>query len=552
MSEINLNFGDFIDDLDSLGSDEWVRIYFRHELSGEESGYYCALVTDLILEKVMSHPDWDLTIDSSMPGLIEDVNKEERYRYQRFYNENMEPLVYCRKFPGKKNYVEISEEFRFYFNLYEDKRSGKFIYTDDYGNDEDVIFLCNEKVEIKMKFLKEFLYVKKMSLVLFFEVRRWSEKTLKELSLDDIYKVSSEKNYTYRVGTMDHNYKNNSKSFSMICGKKLIRRAHQMPARLTMKKKYLDFIIGTDPEGEPVLFTCNPSKLADYFGKNVEAPNYVKPIYFKKDVLKRYYDEPSKYAIQDGVLRCHSFWYLKIDNNHSDFVVVMLGDLGGLSYSEQQHWSRYNVNAGSGFSEVAVSRWFYAGFSGPTDISLRFKERFITFSKSWEEKYGWQLFKDLRPEDKHHFSSLHVPTIMEQVEFDKQILSLTKILIDSLNDAELSKHIDNPGGVKSVGKLELFLKKENCEFSSIVDFLKKLYDFRSAGVAHRKGDKYEKLKEVFSLDENGYAITIENILIDCMTVFDVFERSLIADEKINNSNVNLVSIKKNQKESKEG
>jgi hypothetical protein len=43
--------------------------------------------------------------------------------------------------------------------------------------------------------------------------------------------------------------------------------------------------------------------------------------------------------------------------------------------------------------------------------------------------------------DKHNFDSLRIPLGDNQLEFDQQVIALTKIIIDSLNEAEIEKLI---------------------------------------------------------------------------------------------------------------
>jgi len=50
-----------------------------------------------------------------------------------------------------------------------------------------------------------------------------------------------------------------------------------------------------------------------------------------------------------------------------------------------------------------------------------------------------RLFKPLAEEDGHYFKTLRVPLTKEQKEFDEQVLALTKIFIDSLNEKNWKK-----------------------------------------------------------------------------------------------------------------
>jgi hypothetical protein len=128
-------------------------------------------------------------------------------------------------------------------------------------------------------------------------------------------------------------------TFSRLLGKKIIPPLpvekcgvwpYDAPAR-----KFADYIIGMNAEGQNVVHTADEEELANYFGKNPGAPHYLTPVWFRREVLSKYYEHPEKYSVEDGYLRCGSLWGLSIDNDLPDHVVVYLGDLGHLAYEEQ-------------------------------------------------------------------------------------------------------------------------------------------------------------------------------------------------------------------------
>jgi hypothetical protein len=93
-------------------------------------------------------------------------------------------------------------------------------------------------------------------------------------------------------------------------------------------KPHVEFIIGIDRDGKEVSHSCHPEKLANYFGKNPDAPHFLTPVVFRREVLKKYFDHPERYEISDGYLRCAGLWGLRMDNHSEDRVTVFLGDLG--------------------------------------------------------------------------------------------------------------------------------------------------------------------------------------------------------------------------------
>ena len=93
----------------------------------------------------------------------------------------------------------------------------------------------------------------------------------------------------------------------------------------------------------------------------------------------------------------------------------------------------------------------------------------------------------------------------ENSEFDFLILCLTKCLIDSLNEKDMKKKLlpqdsDKPGIEKLICFLEgnkIVIEQEN------ISFLKNLQALRSSLSAHRKGERFFKLRKKLGYDKLG-------------------------------------------------
>ena len=73
-----------------------------------------------------------------------------------------------------------------------------------------------------------------------------------------------------------------------------------------------------------------------------------------------------------------------------------------------------------------------------------------------------------------------------QPEFDSLILSLVKVLIDSINEKELK--IESEKDIKGIGKLEKWFQKQGyTDYEKHIKFLRDLQRLRSTGTGHRKG-----------------------------------------------------------------
>ncbi|MFH1311433.1 MAG: hypothetical protein ABIH65_03450 [Nanoarchaeota archaeon] len=279
-----------------------------------------------------------------------------------------------------------------------------------------------------------------------------------------------------------------------------------------------------DSSGNKTKHNCDKSKLANLHGANPNAPQFLTPVFFDKEVLDRYYNKPSEYSIQDGALFFGIKWMVRLDNNSRDCITVYLGDLGDLPHKEQLHWKFHNITQGS-LSNVSLKRDFMAEFTPAQEPSLVFKQKLNNFNKKWNEKFEWDLFKPLNNEDEHHLKSLKIPK-NEQKEFDEIILSLNKIIIDSLNVAEMKKHLDSKEEEKSISVLERYLKqKYRLSNIEMFNFLRSLQILRSRGSAHRKGSDYHEIYKKF--DEGDFSKTFEKILIKSIWILNTLENKIL-------------------------
>ncbi len=524
----------------------WVMVFsFKHNFKNvEQGGLYSALVESSKLKDSLQRYSWELRYGSGRPGFVSYYeNDNEITEYYRFSDKGYEPIIYYREELGlKDNYLELSEEFRLYHNLYEDFKSHyqkEYIYTDSNGDEEVVAKIGKNEAFIKLKFLKDYISARDMHLLVYFDFMRFSQKTMQELNLKELRQDYSSDKYFYNhliIDITDRDIRQD-KTQSWIMGKTVIEKNKNYKPNIwgTIEERdqFADFIIDYDENGDELKFTCDEEHLGNYFGKNPEAPLYVTPVYFKKDVLKKYYDNPSKYSVEDGHVYCHSIWSLRLDNSCKDYVIVLLGDLGKLHYKEQLYWKSFNIPPREeGFSSTAYKRFFAGIPSNPDSADLFLKMKFQQFNESWIKKFGWYLFKPLSKEDFHYFKTLHLLTSSEnEKEFDEQILALTKIFIDSLNEKELIKGVDlekdNP---KGLDKFEAFLESKRLQIPEMIAFLRNVQALRSSTVAHRRNVTRKDTKKVlnyFGFEDKSLDKILENIFEDFIKTLSTLENYLL-------------------------
>lgn len=517
--------------LEGLGQTNWVTVYavggYKHHT--ENLNFFSAFIPSNRKQKVLQNFGWDILTGYEHPDIrIYNENGVEKVEYFPINQpDSIFPLVIARNFYGlRPDYLEILEEFRLFHNLYHDTRNNVFIKFTESGDEEEIIRIRPKHVDIRLKALKQFLAFRGMYLAIYFVIRRYST-----LQLDDIEEsertashVDSNMCYTRNVGDYDHEV-----IFSRLLGKKLIEG---MPLEETgfypfeKQQKYEDYIIGIDENGNEYSFSSNPDNLANFFGQNPNNPFYLTPVFFKRDVLKKYYEDTDKYEVLDGYIKCGGYWGIEIDNNHTEYVIVYLGDLGKLPFNEQRYWRSYNVARDGGISDVAYKRGIEAEFADPTEPALLFKYRFEQFQKKWLDKFDWYLFKPLNENDEYHLKALRMPLNTTQSEFDEQVLSLTKVLIDSLNEKNLKQAITSKldSDTRGISKLELYLQQEKvADYQDIIDFMRILQSIRSWSSAHRKSSDFDKKMEKLNIDLNNLPDEFKHLLEKAIEVLQILE-----------------------------
>jgi hypothetical protein len=523
-------------DIPALGKEPWITVYLNKITENVNLGIFSALIPNSCIETALSHICWDFHIGNGHPAcMVSYKDGEKQVNYLRFGNsDEIEPFVIHRDFHGiRKSYNEIIEEFRHYHNLYHDLDRNQLLKFDDRGDETVVAKIELDRVEVRLKEIRQFLAMKKMHLAIYFDSKRYSELLPNELpiSLDHQDDLT---HYSIRADYENFSFKEDYKSFSYLLGKKLITPLPIEQSRIwpfsDKEENCVEFVIGLDEDGSSeISYSCNPDKLANYFGANPDAPNYLTPVFFRREVLTKYYAHPERYSVEDGFLRCKGLWGIQIDNNHHDYIIVFLGDLGrDLPSEEQLYWRSYNVPPEGKISKVNFKRSFLSEATDPEQIDLVFKSQFKTFSKNWHTSKGWFLFLPLAEADQHLFKALHIPLTNSQQEFDSQVLALTKLMIDSLNEKEIIKAISEPldsQNIKGISKFEHFLKQSLLpDYQKHIQFLRNLQELRSTGVGHRKGKSYDKIASSFGLKEGNRASVFTKILIEATELITELEK----------------------------
>jgi hypothetical protein len=220
---------------------------------------------------------------------------------------------------------EIDQQFRLFHNLRYDPEARTFVKMNEDGTQTLAVRFDGEKIEIRTALLKRYIAARGMDLLLFIDSKVYS----------DAPPVSDEtQNFTTgNVGGdlvyFENRWGSSGAYGSRYCATKLIEHGPVTSCGIwpyeEVDDHFPEFLIGENEHGTSVRFSCNPDLLSNYFGKNPDAPHYLTPVHFRREVLQKYYDNPEIYSVEDGYLRCASLWGVQIDNDHDDRVLMFLG-----------------------------------------------------------------------------------------------------------------------------------------------------------------------------------------------------------------------------------
>ncbi|TKB83694.1 MAG: hypothetical protein E8D44_07705 [Nitrospira sp.] len=492
----------------------WFPAYMRIKTDDQLTTWFSALVPVDLIPGLVESDSWDLSLGGGHPSVWthHESGNVEKHTYHSFGNKHgIEPLVICREFHGmREDFVEVAQEFRLYHNLYLDQPQKRFILFNEDGDDSEAVRYGQDFVEIRTDLLLQYSSVKQMAIAVFVQGSRYSKHTLEQLGLKETHSEVRGANHQFHVAVFPNEsfFASAFSTLGTITGKKYILPS-PMPTEERAHKfeHYQEFIIGADTHGKSIKHTCDPNRLANHFGKNPGSPHYLTPVFFRPGVLSKYYAEPQKYSVEDGYLRCGGLWGLQIDNDHSDYLAVYLGDLGqNLSGNERNYWLSFNIPPdGREISETNFRRSFMAEPTDPQRADLVFKHQYGRFREDFRQAAGWDFFLPLHQDDEHFLTGLRLMGKDNQAEFDAQLIALTKVLVDSINEKDIGKDLKTLAeNDKGITKLEKYFRERGMVgLEPHIKFLRGLQDLRSKSAAHRKGSNYEKLIEDLQLTDEG-------------------------------------------------
>lgn len=476
------------------GDGPWTIIYDEWFIKCRDNGgQFIALSQLNMRERVIRDVGWDVRKGEGIPGFV-DHGTEVSY-FKSGSLPEFEPLVVLQEFFGVvPDEVNISEDFRFLMRLWRDPKSGNYYEIQESGDKELAIRISGERIEVRTPLLKRYLAARQLDAVLYIDSNVGVDYDGDPADLADLDEEAfSVENLTCYSRNVWRDMSQSGRIWTRFLAKRIIKappreRCRIWPWDKVAADEYPEFIISEDEYGEPVRWTCNPDSLRNYYGKNPDAPHYLTPVFFKPEVLSRYYDSDD-YEVRDAYLSCGQLWGVNLDNGCLDYVSVFLGDIGrDIPQSHWDHWKAYNIAPIGRMSDAAIRRSFFNQSVESGNPEHRFKRAYRDLQEKWEEAWGWRLHRRAEELDAGVFSRLRIPVNETEAEFRAQSHNLALILVDLLNEKSLIQGVDRVSDERGLAKLKRFLENNEYEYvDRDISLLKKVQQMRSRIAAHASG-----------------------------------------------------------------
>ncbi len=478
----------------TIVSDDW------HHSDGDNGGRFAAFSQPSHRSQVLSRGEWDLKPGEGGPGFMQH-NEDGKWVTTYFRNSEgpeVEPLVLVQSFYGvvPDTYL-IADDFRLLMNLWQDPATGNYFSIGDDGSKDLAVEFKDGQIRVRTPLLRRYQAARQLDLLLFTDSAAFVHT---DEPVEAFEHLSEPDHVEDGLNFVEFNVGEVHIIDRQICSRLLVKRILPPPPQEQsgiwpwdeLDEEYPEFIIGEDKNGRPVRFTCEEDKLANYFGKNPDAPHYLTPVFFKPDVLQRYYDNPAIYSISDGRLSCGNLWGVQIDNGNPDVVMVFLGDIGrDIPSSHRTHWLAHNIAPVGPMSASTFRRSFLNQFAETENPEHLFKQAYEAFQDGWEEAWGWRLHRKPSGTDKQVIQRLHIPLNESDAELEAQLLGLAKLLVDFLNEADIARDLPKVANEKGISKLERFLRAAGyAEVDRDVELLRRIQNLRSRIAAHTGGQTF--------------------------------------------------------------
>ena len=411
-----------------------------------------------LVEKIFKYDSWDIQytqgngyIKDTGDGIIfdEDLGDDEGRVFVALKDEVGSYPAVWRLWPTFENYFDLRND-----------ENGNLIDPYDRELVVEIPFPAGKgPVRVRTDYLQDYLAARNMVLIRQHDHRRrWLEPIKNIPESEGNGTVYKKKWGCYRLDLFN-SQEIHTDRFSRLVAKDIVMSYERAGA--VGGKKQAKVVVDDCPE-----FITTKASDGKETKQKPDPNNILYPTYFNPKVLKRYYDEPSRYTVAFvapgmGGVSFLDKWSIRFGRNDEGLIIIWLGDLvkAGLSYEEIVHWRGHNVPPRGGMAKDFWNAQMMCKPSKIPSLESRLVECKHTMIKTIKAK-GKKIYKPYKGPDKHVEKTLRAPLFNEHTEFGETVLLLSKMFIEYLDvkslRGDLSHNYKNDKNGEHLGSIVVF------------------------------------------------------------------------------------------------
>lgn len=462
--------------------------------------------------------DWHITPGEGGWGYGYSGSPTGKKRYQLFEPfEGQKPGLLGKAIPiytlrdnpcveeDRRDYIEVNPQITHVHELHWVEERNAYCTLDETGDVREVIHvILNDKqhlVTIPKDVLFKHLLLGDYVLVRFFDVDRFVQDEVAVPEASDYALQEGWEQGDLRAKWTPVKGDDGETVRAFLRGFQIVRPPSpkaEREALLDGKRKQYSTFIAHDWKNKRIAeVSCDPSKLGNYF-VDTPHPYEISPAFFKREVLRRYQDDPDKYGIAHGNITCRSAWSLRFNTNEAGQVQVYLKDLASLPSAEQLYWKSFNEQPKGGISEATYRRDFLGEWYDEPEPLRDLKElleNFPTAQSPSGEVHVWHKPTGL---DANLADRIHYLATASSKEWETEIVALDRLVVEGLNPT--LKHLrriadtlgvahDKLGSITLLRDVLAARGVAPSTVNTIIEPLRELQSLRSKFGSHRKGSE---------------------------------------------------------------
>ena len=340
------------------------------------------------------------------------------------------PLVFYRDHESGA-YCDIWQEYLHLNDIHWDENRSAYCRLDKKGDWEHVVSVTHGQGELnptlvsfRRQPLDEFLTVSRSVLIRMFDFMLLQNPCVGGWTHENPVKVIVESPSFFYRQQIDDGQASWTRGIQIVRPNSKQSRGEIFASiRGESRREYAEFIVWDwRNNNKEATVSAAPEAITNYFTcRSNSLPFETSPAFFDPEVLLRFKNDRSKYALSSSRIECRGAWSLRYHVNEARQIQVYIKVLQGLSYEEQSYWKRFNEKCKGGISQKAHVQDFLGEWR---EVTTPLEDLFGILQEWINDDVGWWKIGD-----QISFNRVHTPLTDSQDEWESAFQNLATLVV---------------------------------------------------------------------------------------------------------------------------